>query len=327
MLRGRGRMNGLTSGDSSNYPTQILDNGTGVTILAPMGSGPGKTGTSVSTVGCSLTDISVIGNASNAQGFYAINLWSIVIRGCEFRGHGQWGIYLESNSPVHGILEDSECRENGTVGAVVATGGLYISQNPNIFTIQNFRSMFNYGFAVYSGMGCSLVGCELQYTRATSFANSGGGLFTTGGAGNGTTDIAHCWFEGNASYDIGTGSPTLTVTSCMFQGGSTTPYAIGVGADTQQIIIDGCYSQGHTTAMVKLTASGSPGSFAWRASVSTDPLFVKSFSGTGSDIAVAVATGQGTRNMAVYMLGLATVEPHVVGQVWANSGVLTVSAG
>jgi hypothetical protein len=45
---------------------------------------------------------------------------------------------------------------------------------------------------------------------------------------------------------------------------------------------------------------------------------------------VATATITGGLNVTggtVIMLDLPTADPHVVGQLWSNSGVLTVSAG
>jgi hypothetical protein len=40
-----------------------------------------------------------------------------------------------------------------------------------------------------------------------------------------------------------------------------------------------------------------------------------------------LSTGGGGGSGVVMMPGLPTSDPHVVGQVWNNSGVLTVSAG
>ena len=53
--------------------------------------------------------------------------------------------------------------------------------------------------------------------------------------------------------------------------------------------------------------------------IATDSLLVTPTGLTQQTLANAL----GLRNVA----GIATADPHVVGQVWANSGVLTVSAG
>jgi len=46
--------------------------------------------------------------------------------------------------------------------------------------------------------------------------------------------------------------------------------------------------------------------------------------GTLRDLSLRSMTASGS---AIKMTGLATADPHVVGQLWNNSGVLTVSAG
>ncbi len=257
-LRGRGRMNGLKSGESANYPTGIEDSGTGVTIIGWSGTGPSyKPPENVSYTRQVIEDLTLIGNASNIAGYGVANTWGLHIRGVTAKNHGRWGMWIGENSSVCGGIQDVECRSNGTEAATVATGGLYCAPQPNEFSLYNIRCHENYGNgAQLTGVQC--FGCTFSHTLKSKVAGATGyGVtYTQNAAGNGTGSLYGCWLEGNATAEIQGGLGALLVSGCFLQGDKIGEY--GIQAGKGQVTIQGGRIQNHTKAAVAENSVESP---------------------------------------------------------------------
>jgi hypothetical protein len=298
-LRGRGRMNGLESGESKNYPTLIKDTGTGVTIIGKSGTGAGKElPENASAARSVLEDMTVLGSSSNLVGYGIANCWGVRIKGVMCREHGQWGMWLGENAGVFGEITDVECRKNGFAGQTLESGGLYMASQPNVFTVSNVRCIANYGYGA-KVCGVVLTGCILSGTEASSHSETGVGLFTSGAEGNGTVTLNGCWLEGSSKSHIKCGAEQVNITGTMFQGlheGVTTPYAIESGSGG--LSLEGCYFQNQGEGSIKEGSSEGP--VSWSNCACTDALWMSrhtyaNIPGPGATtIKTSEATGTGT---------------------------------
>lgn len=296
-VRGRGSINGLSNvSGSRNYPTVIQDNGSGYAIAAPMGQN--AIAGSVET--WAIEDLVVSGNTGNIAGIYAVNTNDWAIRNVTAISNGQWGIYLDQNAMVQGHISDSMIMYNGTSGASVQTGGLYISPLPNIGVVENTQMTENFGFGCLGAWGTHFIACGFQYTQTTALAGSGVGLWTTSGTGGGgPITLDQCWLEGNnASSTSGQclAQYPMTLRGTMFQGISNCFYGLYVslpaasgGFSIPAVDVHGCVFQGHTHDSIRFIGGANGGVLSWRACVCADPNFILGPGGSGTVPATAAA--------------------------------------
>jgi hypothetical protein len=307
-LRGRGRKGGITNVYSAGgHCTLIQDNGNGVTIAGPNGvdgaansawqftiehlscNGPGNT----------------TGNASsnNIYGFYCTNLAALFMTQCDFEFHGRWGVFLDQNTPVAGVLRDMLIQYNGTAAATIPTGGLWVSVNePNEVHAVKVRCLYNFGWGAQLAGNQQCDSCVFGATFMSAYVDGTHTLLTSGfgaviaGGSDAPVILNNVEWQDNAGQAVFyvMGGANLHITGGGGYGDNVQPYAIIMENGLQSsLTIDGVAIHGHTTADVYFiglhTSPSNPPRFSWRNCYTLDPLWATFQGGVNPDLPASAA--------------------------------------
>jgi hypothetical protein len=267
-----------------NSTTEILDTGTGVTIIPKKFYLAANQSQDYMRVG--LSDLTVRGQNTNMFGFFGENIWYGVATNVMFMSHGMAGAVLGYNLNST-AFRDCRFFGNGTVTATRITGGALLSTpNSSASSSVQFDNCFfsnNYGFGVAATNSRStatwtkvspintgtLLNCQFNHIETTTVTDSGTGAYISGENSQGV--LIGCWFETCALRPVMVSADPGAVTfiACHFNG------ANGHGGNAQLCVLInngqgsprpsgavfiGCYFRNATNSYIQV---GSVSTVSW----------------------------------------------------------------
>jgi hypothetical protein len=317
-IRLRGRESGWPSGGANGSwgtpPTSITNTGTGdaISILGGTLGANGNGGVNIE-----INDLAIYGNSLSSNGITVNNSVDITLRNVLIQSHGKWG-FVSNGTAVQITFDHCWVTLNGSTSSVTQSGGaLFSGSASNLITCISTWFLRNNNIGVSCDANSSQVsflGCNFEANIAGA-VNGGQGVLLNG---LGPSTFTGCWFESNnGSHVYHQSNSAAAFYGCNFYGDSVTAIAYNGSASQLPAVFDKCYFQQHTVASL-----GSTPKVEWRGCLTLDTVWIQ-----GLTLPVALAGKWGSNSAGMYLVGIPTSDPHVVGQVWANLGIMTISAG
>lgn len=294
-IQGRGAS--FDPGDRFIFPstllntTQILDAGTGITILTQAG-----TGNNTAVRAGTIRSLSLWGQNTNLFGLFNTNgPVMLCTEDCDISHHGIAGVGLSDNMN-NTSFRNTTIGYNGVGGTTHVSGGVlawvFAASPSSSVLFDNCNIFNNYGCGIASGYpfsggfsgagGINIIDTAVQATLTTSLSGSGVNAWLNTGKENSIGTAVGSGFYGPCAFNLKTDGQVVVV-GCGFGGPSNTD---NVYLNTSGLVLIGCLFAGAALSVV----TNSHG-FSWMNCVSTDTNW--SSNNLGGTLTVSAATGKG----------------------------------